>query len=93
MTKLSSLLEFVRQERRVCPMPQRWNELYGMLSARLPKPAPPLILAAWADTSALMKMARLQEQIQQAADRGIIDEVDEFIRSLSEGDWAHLGEV
>ena len=28
---LEALLEFVRSNRRVCPLPKRWNELWEML--------------------------------------------------------------
>ena len=49
---LNDLLEFVRTNERVCPQPQRWNELWKMLPNRKRigngwDPPLPLILAAW----------------------------------------------
>jgi hypothetical protein len=49
---LHDLLNYVRDNRRVCPVPQRWNELWEMLPDRKRvgngwEPPLPLILAAW----------------------------------------------
>lgn len=56
------------------------------------EPAVPLILGAWHETSALLKMLRLKEHIDWADQHGVLDEVDKFLRSLPESEWAHLGE-
>ena len=92
---LDALLEYVRQEGRVCPMPQRWNELWEMLPGRRRvgngwEPGLPLILAAWWDTPALAKMLRLEAHIHHAETHGVLAEVDRFLRSLAREDWAHL---
>jgi len=94
---LNTLLEYVRQDGRVCPMPQRWNELWEMLPSRQRvgggwEPGVPLILAAWWDTPALSKMMRLEEQICHAQAHGALPEVDRFLRGLPEDEWAHLGD-
>jgi hypothetical protein len=78
-------------------MPSKWNVLWEMLPNRTRegaswKPAPPLILAAWHDTPAMLKMLRLKEHIDWADQHGVLDEVDKFLRSLPESEWAHLGE-
>ena len=78
-------------------MPRQWETLWGMLPNRKRagggwKPAPPLILAAWYDTSALLKMLRLKEHIDWAEQNGVLDKVDKFLRSLPESEWAHIGE-
>lgn len=93
--KLNSLLEYVKSEGRVCPMPNYWNELWQMLPDRKQKssggwePALPLILAAWWDTPALTKMVRLVEHINYAAEHGVLDEVDQFLRNLKPDQWAY----
>jgi hypothetical protein len=56
------------------------------------QPALPLILAAWLDTPALLKMLRLAEHIQWAAQHGALELVGNFLRELREEDWFHIGE-
>lgn len=94
---IESLTEYCRQHNRVCPMPQRWNALWEMLpdrkrvSARWQPPLP-LILAAWDDAPAMLKMLRLAEHIEWAADHGALESVSRFLRGLREAEWFHLGE-
>ena len=94
---LGSLLEYVKAEQRVCPMPVRWNELWEMLPGRQRRgsswePPPPLILAAWWDTPSFFKMERLAEHITYAHAHGVLAAVDRFLRALPESEWAHLSE-
>ena len=75
-----------------CPMPKPWNRLWELLVARsrecgAPLPGPPLILAAWHEAPPLMKRVRLLDQLEWAAENGILDEVDRYLRSLSVRDW------
>ncbi len=66
MVDLKFILEYCQQYNRVCPMPQKWSELYNLLNNKKQKPSGgwepslPLILAAWYDTPALMKIIRLR---------------------------------
>ncbi len=65
-TALESLLQYCQDNCRVCPQPQRWQELYGLLPETKRagagwEPALPLILAAWWDTPHLAKIMRLRE--------------------------------
>ena len=92
------LLLYCRANGRVCPMPQLWNALWEMLPRRSReglswRPAPPLILAAWHDTPAVLKMSRLEEHIDWAVQHGAFGEVDRFLRSLSESQWLHTGDI
>ncbi len=82
---------------RVCPQPPKWNELWNMLRDRIPgasgsKPAAPLILAAWADTTDREKAARFLAHLAWAARNGCLEPVLDFMRSLSERAWHHFGE-
>ena len=52
-------------------------------------PSLPLILAAWWDSTGLEKMLRQQEHIRWADEHGVIDEVDDYLRGLSEEHWFH----
>jgi len=94
---LAALLEYVKAEDRVCPMPFRWTELWEMLPGRQRsgaswEPPPPLVLAGWWDTPSFAKMERLAEHIRYANAHGVLGEVDRFLRGLPEAEWAHLGE-
>jgi hypothetical protein len=69
---VESLVAFCRKNDRVCPLPPLWNRLWEMLPERTRfgagwQPPPPLILAAWHDTPAMLKMLRLAEHIEWAA--------------------------
>jgi hypothetical protein len=92
---LASLLEYVRAQERVCPMPLRWQELWEMLPGRPRRgpggePPPPLIRGEWWSTPSFAKMDRLAEHIGYAAAHGLLAEVDRFLRALPEAEWAHL---
>ena len=95
LEQFESLLRFIKASGRVCPQPQAWNKLYEMLPDKKRvgngwEPPLPLILAAWWDTPNLMKMMRLQEHIDYALAKGVLPEVDRFLRSLRDDEWHHL---
>jgi hypothetical protein len=94
---VESLVAYCRENGRVCPMPQVWNQLWEMLPNRTRagsgwNPSLPLILAAWHDTPAILKMLRLAEHIEWAAQHGALEVVAKYLRSLPEDQWFHLGE-
>jgi hypothetical protein len=95
--QLVSLLDYVKADGRVCPMPIRWQELWEMLPGRERRgmawePPAPLILGEWWSTPSFAKVERLAEQIRYAHTHGVLAEVDGFLRGLPEAEWAHLGE-
>jgi hypothetical protein len=95
--QLTSLLEYVKSNDRVCPMPVRWTELWQMLPDRQRHgstwvPPQPMIVAEWWSTPSFAKMERLAEQIRYAHEHGGVTEVDRYLRGLPEAEWAHLGE-
>ena len=92
---LEALVDFVLDNGRVCPLPDRWNELWKMLPSRRRvgngwEPPLPLILAAWWNTPALMKIVRLEEHIQYAEAHGVLVDIDRYLRRLPEDEWVHL---
>lgn len=92
---LADLREYVEINDRVCPLPERWNELWEMLPDRRRvgsgwEPPLPLILAAWWTTPILAKRLRLLEHLEYAADKGVLQDVDGFLRELPESEWAHI---
>lgn len=96
MVSKDEVINEIKKLDRVCPMPPEWDALYKILIKRTQKgvdqdPPVPLILAAW-HTPALMKMIILEEQILWAEDKGILNEVYDFLCSLDESNWLHLGQ-
>ena len=92
---LQELLEFVRAEGRICPQPGKWNDLWEMLPDKQRNgsgwlPPLPLILAAWDHTTGLEKMLRLRQHIEYAAEKGVLDLVDHFLRELPNDEWYNI---
>jgi hypothetical protein len=97
MVTLEAILAEVQKNNRVCPQPQQWQKLYDLLPDKKRsdagwEPALPLILAAWWDTPALPKILRLREHIEWADAHGCLAEVREFLSTLSEDQWHHVGD-
>ena len=91
------LIAYCRENSRVCPRPTLWNQLWELLPNRKRvglgwEPPLPLILAAWHETPAMLKMLRLEEHIRWADKHGSIGEIAAFLRGLKEEDWHHLEE-
>jgi hypothetical protein len=91
---LEQLLAYCSANSRVCPQPQRWNELYQMLPETHRKgmgfePPVPLILAAWWEASDRQKKERLKVHLLWANDHGALATIGKFLRSLAESDWHH----
>lgn len=96
--KLTALLEYVKSNGQICPQPQQWDELWKMLPDRKRigqgwQPPLPLILGAWWHTSNLEKMMRLQEHIEYAAENGVLDEIDSYLRKLAPDQWYTADEM
>jgi hypothetical protein len=94
---VDSLTVYCRDNKRVCPLPKAWQQLWEMLPEKRRaldawEPAIPLIGAAWHDAPAMLKMVRLAEHLQWAAKHNALSEVAAFLRGLREDEWHHLGE-
>ena len=92
-----SLILYCSDSGRVCPLPNRWKELWEMLPGRRQagnswEPPLPLILGAWHYTSNPEKVLRFNEHIRWADKHGTINEVGTYLRSLPDSDWHHLGD-
>ena len=96
-TKLDDLLNYCSSNGRVCPIPDKWNSLWKLLSKDLDsqsvfKLGPPLILAAWHESTDQEKLLRLKEQLVYADHKGLIDQVESFLHKLNETHWYHSGD-
>ena len=97
MTTLAATLAEATRNDRVCPIPQKWNELYAILPNTKQtvigwEPPLPLILAAWWDTPTSSKAARLREHIEWADSHGALVAVHGFLTNLDETEWFHLND-
>lgn len=89
--KLKELLAYVRDDGKICPNPQEWNILWEMLPDKKRgdagwDPPLPLILAAWYEPH-IYKILRFEEHIRYAAEHGVLDQVDEYLRGLKPEQW------
>lgn len=92
--KALKLLEYCKQENRVCPQPDGWSKLWKLLPDKIQRgaayiPAAPLILSGWWYSSDQDKSERLQEHISWADTHHAIDNVDDYLRALDESGWYH----
>ena len=76
---------------RICPLPMRWDELYGILRNKTTeKPPHPLLLFNLRSKNVLMsKQVRLFEHIDWAKKQNQVDEVSTFLYVLPELEWLH----
>ena len=90
--KVQSLLEYCNKNGRVCPQPQKWDELWKMLPDKKQKgskwyPPLPLILGAWWHTNTKEKRERFKLHLSYAEEKGILDIIDVFLRELADEHW------
>ncbi len=97
MVTLDEVLAETRRNRRICPQPKKWSELYELLPYNIRRGYGwetmfPRIQNVWWETPALVKVVRLQEHIEWAAKQGYLDVVYTFLVNLKEEEWQHVGE-
>jgi hypothetical protein len=86
------LIGQLRLEGRVCPLPAGWNALWeslpvGHRDEERAKAPPPLILAAWFESSDLQKRDRFEEHLRWAEKFGTLEKAADFLRALPDADW------
>ncbi len=78
---------------RICPKPQQWNKLWGIIQSKTAeKISAPLILAAWWETTDEEKLRRFKYHLDYAEKLSLLNEVQIFLQTLNETDWHHKGE-
>jgi hypothetical protein len=99
METLDSIKEYCSENNRAVPMPQQWNHLFGMLKNKRRRPSGgwepslPLILGAWEHSMPIEKVLRFHDHLAWADKQGQIEEIGEYLRSLTEDQWAHYGDL
>jgi len=90
--KLEALLEYTKDDGRICPNPREWAALWEMLPDKKRigpswEPPIPLILSVRRKTPLPAKAMLLEEHIRYAAEHGVLDEIDAYLRALEPGQW------
>jgi hypothetical protein len=92
---VGTLMVRARKNNRCCPRSGPWRRLYLMLgglhSADLP--LPPASETAWKSVPDLQKRLRFRDYLEWADSHGQLAEVVDFMDSLSETDWRHMGDA
>jgi len=91
---LSKVLDEIKNNRRICLQPVKWNDFYQLLRENTPEELRdeiplPLILSAWWYTPILPKIMRFEEHIRWAEDHGFLQVVFDYLDDLPETDWFH----
>ncbi len=86
-----------RRFNRVCPQPEAWLRLYELIPGKLTtgpqwQPSPPIPAQAWRATSDMPKRMCLRDQVEWAEHHGALDVVMQFLQSLPEEQWHHVGD-
>jgi hypothetical protein len=90
MSNKQELINYIKSDKRICPMPQKWMAIFGIISSELPPNVlVPLILGAWNFTEDSEKQKRLIEQIEFAfslsGDK--FEKFEKAIYALNDADW------
>jgi hypothetical protein len=94
---LETAMLIARRNNRVCPRPQRWDAFMQLLPPRktlrgMQRPPVPATGGAWAVTPSLTKRLCFREQIEWAEHAGVLAAAMDFMQSMSEEEWLHMGE-
>lgn len=88
------VMVLARRNNRVCPRPALWAALYLLLEGDhyADLPPPPTQAWLWSKLSNLQKRLRFREHIEWADRHGKLDTMAQYLQSLAEPDWVHMGE-
>jgi hypothetical protein len=94
LPSLKDLSDLCNQNDRVCPMPNKWNDLYEIVTTKdhdlgndQVMPHMPLILGAWWDTTDGDKRNRLSEQLKWCQENNRSDIAWAYLNSLKDDEW------
>jgi len=92
MTIIEELMAEASKDGRVCPQPIIWNRLWALLPDRRRigtrwEPPPPLILAAWWETSDGDKRDRFHSHLRWASEHGAIEPIANLLSNMKPEDW------
>lgn len=77
-----------RRNNRVCPKEHEWQQLHAILGRDAPAPLAGVELKK---TAPLLRRIRLRDQVEWAAQKGLLVDVMDFVQRLREDQWMHMG--
>jgi hypothetical protein len=81
-----------RRLNRVAPCEPRWQQLHVLLQAAgRGDPPPPITGVEATATPPLVKRIRVRDQVEWAAQNGLLESLFQFFTSLPENQWVHIG--
>jgi hypothetical protein len=94
---LEGAMLVARRNNRVCPRPDRWQQMFALLPPRktlrgMQQPPVPPTGAAWAVTPPLTKRLCFREHIEWAEAQGVLESIMGLMQTMAEADWLHMGE-
>jgi hypothetical protein len=81
-----------RRHNRVCPIAPEWQRLHALLASIAADPPAPMTGAEFRRSPPLVRRIRVRDQVEWAAQHGVLRELFDFIESLPEDHWLHMGE-
>ena len=96
------LWEYCTANNRLCPQYKIWQEVFKLLKNTKElsghggerEPVEPYIIYHnWEHIMPIELQLQFKRYIEWAADNNQIEEVGKYLRSLSEKDWVHIGEI
>jgi hypothetical protein len=96
--KARALLEYCLDNDRVCPKREYWNQLWVITTQAktfiscLNTVTSPVLSEKSTDQDKIQRSARLRIYIECADRNNLIDQMDDFIRSIPEREWHHFYE-
>lgn len=95
--KALALIEYIKDKEFICPGGKYWDGLWKLLPDRGDrdtgwKVPPPLILSGWHCSDHHEKAERFAKHLLWADQKNVIDQVDVYLRGLSDDAWLTLEE-
>ena len=89
---VQDLMVEARRLNRVAPCEPRWRQMHVMLqTAGQGDPPPPMTGVEASVTPPLVKRIRVRDQVEWAAQHGLLERLFQFFRALPEHQWVHIG--
>jgi hypothetical protein len=90
---VQAVMTEARRNNRVCPIESEWRRLHAFLtSVNADDAPPPLTGAEYRRSAPLVRRIRVRDQVEWAAQHGLLRDLLSFIESLPEDHWIHMGD-
>lgn len=89
---VQAVMAEARRNNRVCPVEAEWQRLHQLLLAAGGDAPAPLTGSELRRTAPLARRIRLRDQVEWAAQHGLLGDTLKFITALPEEHWLHMGD-